>query len=172
LKSFIDVTTGDIKMILNNFIPRSAITLGMVGFVFSGAAFANKDVIYPSSATATVDASSVAVTNNFVTGANGHTTLDNAVYDGDAVAVTAKWSIKDNRTTTGAAQTDYSSARTVNFTVSSVTGPESFTPTLTGTPCTGITSAGADKCTTEISFTAPATVGNYQVVVTTSSQSI
>jgi len=152
-------------MLAGNIFQRTVCALGVVGLAFAAPAFAAKDVIYPSAASATVNASSVAVTNNFVAGANGHTTLDNAVYAGDAVMVTATWSIKNNNGP--GTNTSYpTGGRTVNFTASSVsTNPEPVSATVAPASCTGITSASI-TCSTAISLTAPASLGGYQVQIT------
>lgn len=148
----------------HNLLKGRLLALALIGSVYGAPAFAGKDVIYPSATTATVNVTSVAVTNNFTMGADGHTTLDSSANAGDMIVVTAKWSIQDKRGT--GTNTDYTDARTVNFTVSSpLINPAPVLATLTGTACTGITSAGADKCETVISFVAPTTVGNYQVQV-------
>lgn len=126
-------------------------------------ALAAKDVIYPSSATATSDGSSINVSNSFSTGADGSTSVTNdvgvnSVYPGSAVSVTVGWSIQ-NKSGPGVANTAYS--RTVNFTSSTTVGsPVTVSPIGS---CS--VSSAASTCSTAINFAAPATPGSYQIRV-------
>ena len=140
-----------------------ALCLGCMAL--SASAFANKDMLYPSAATATVNGSSVSISSNFATGANGASTLDNAIHAGDVVSLTATWSIQDRSAQPGQ---DTAYPKTVDFvsttTVKPAGAPDVSVGALSSCP---VTSSGS-SCTTVISlgFSTPPTVGNYQVKVT------
>jgi hypothetical protein len=145
---------------------RLAIYLGAIGLglALSAPAFAAKDAIYPSAATATVSSASADVSNNFVAGADGSTTLDEAVFEGQAVVVTATWSVKDNLGP-GMANTNWTSPRSVTFNTSTTQKPPTASDVvLASIPSCTLASKSA-TCTSTISFSAPATPGNYEVQI-------
>jgi hypothetical protein len=150
-------------MQINGKLRRSAAIAGAtLGLLFSTVALANKDILYPSGATATVSGSDVAVTNNFTTGSDGSTTLNGALFAGQAVVVTATWSIQDRSAQPGS-DTTYGAGLLVTFT-SSTTQTPGPAVSITAIPNCTVTSA-ASTCQKTVSFTAPATPGNYQVKV-------
>jgi hypothetical protein len=128
--------------------------------MLSAPAFANKDIIYASGATATVSDVLVGVTNNFNPGGNGSTALNEAVYAGQAVKFTVTWSLQDRSAQPGQ-DTIYS--KSVIFTRSTTATPGP-TVSVDAIPNCTVTSS-VSTCTTDVSFAAPATVGNYQVQV-------
>lgn len=148
---------------------HACVKIGVASLLFITAAygipaFAAKDVIYPSEASAMINDASVTVGNDFTAGANGHTALDNALYAGDAVKVTATWKIQDNRGP--GTDTSYPiEGRSVGFSVlPAETNPAPLAATLTSAWCAGITSS-TSTCTAEINFYAPAAIGGYVVEI-------
>jgi hypothetical protein len=141
----------------------AAVGCTALGLAFSTAALANKDIPYPSAATATVSAAPVAVSNSFTTGTSGSTTLDEDVFSGQQIDVSATWSIQDRSSGPGQ-DTSYGAGLLITFASStSVTpGPSVSVGALAN--CT-VTSA-ASTCARTISFAAPATPGTYQVTIT------
>ena len=139
--------------------------LCVASMALSATALANKDVIYPSASTATANASSVSVSNDFVADADGASTLDNAINVGDVVRVTATWSIHDRSSQPGQ---DTAYPQTVAFvgatTTKPVGAPDVSVNAISSCPLTSSSSG----CTTVIglSFSNPPTPGNYQVKVT------
>ncbi len=141
----------------------------------SGEAFAAKDKIYPSAATATantVDMSIPAADKSFTTGGNGSITLGN-VFPTEAIVVTVTWSIQNN--SGPGTNTDYSSARTVTFagstTVKPVGAVDVSIDSITG--CSIARSGSSPNftysaCVRDVKFTMPAdaTLGNYQIQIT------
>jgi hypothetical protein len=128
-------------------------------------AFAAKDTLYASSASWTVNASAAASTPNLVVGANGHTTLNVDVNPGDAIVVSATWSVEDNSASPG---TDSTYPRTITFATVTNAPPSPATVTVGAIPNCALT-ARASTCSTSVSFTAPATLGTYQLQVNTGS---
>ena len=96
--------------------------LGVLSLAFTAPAFANKDILYPSGASATVNGASAATSNAFSVGSAGSTTLDNAVYAGNAVSVTTTWSIYDRSAIGGGQDTTYPTSA-VTFTASTTVKP-------------------------------------------------
>jgi len=144
-------------------IRAAALGVASLGFFFSASAFANKDIPYPSAASATVSSVAVTVTNNFAAGADGATTIGGAVFPGQQVDVSATWSIQDNSAGPGM-DTSYGAGRAITFTPSTTVTPG---PAVSVTAISGCTVASAaSTCVRTISFAAPATSGNYQVTVT------
>jgi hypothetical protein len=140
--------------------------LGAMGasLVLSAPAFAAKDTIYPSAASVTVSGDSVTASNTLVAGADGDTTLDEAIFEGQGVVVTATWSVKDN-SGPGIANTNWSSSRGVTFTTSTTQKPQGASDVAV-TPVSSCTLASRSaSCTPLISFTAPAAPGNYEIQV-------
>jgi len=134
-----------------------------LGLCFSTAAFAQKDIPYPSAATATVSAAPVAVSNSFSTGASGSTTLDEDVFAGQQIDVSATWTIQDR--SPGAGQdTSYGTGLLITFSSSTSVTPGPSVTVAALANCT-VTSA-ASTCLRTISFAAPAAPGNYQVTIT------
>lgn len=133
---------------------------------FAGPAFAAKDLIYPSGASASVNSTTVTVSNNFSSGNDGSTTLDHAVYAGNTVSVSATWSIV-NRSAEPGQDTSYgSSGLTATFSASTTTKPVGA-PAVTVGAISGCTLTSASStCTTPINFTVPAVTGGYQLKVT------
>lgn len=144
---------------------RPAIYLAAIGlsFALSAPAFATKDAIYPSAATVTVSSVSVSVTNTLPPGVNGDTTLDEAIFEGQAVVVTATWSVKNN--CCSGHNTNWSSARSVTFTTSTTTKPLGAPDVVVAAISACSLTSNADTCTRTISFSAPANPGNYEVTV-------
>lgn len=145
-------------------IRAAALGAASLGFLFSTSALANKDIPYPSAASATVSSVAVTVSNNFTAGGNGSTTLDGAVFPGQQVDVTATWSIQDRSSVGGGQDTLYGAGLAITFTPSTTVTPG---PTVTVSAIAGCTVTSASStCIRTISFAAPATSGNYQVTVT------
>lgn len=146
-------------------LKRATLSLGAISLVlgFAAPAYAGPDRIYPSAATATVSASPVALSSNFTVGADGHTTLANTVFDGQQIVVSGTWSILDRSAEAGA-DTGYS--KTVNFTATTETaGPAVVVSAILS--C--VVSSSGSTCTSDISFSAPATAGDYRIKVIPSS---
>lgn len=154
-------------MLTLDLFRRSILPLCVIGagLAISAPAFAQKDIPYPSAASATVSSTPVAVSNNFVTGADGSTTIDDAVFSGQQVVVTATWSIQDRELGPGQ-DTDYGSGLTIEFASSTSVTPGPLVSVDAISDCT--VASAASTCTRSISFSAPATPGNYQVTVTLS----
>lgn len=149
-------------MQINGKLRRSAAIAGAtLGLLFSTAALAQKDIVYPSGASATVSGADVAVSNSLATGADGSTTLNGALFAGQDVVVTATWSIQ-NRAPGAGQDTIYGTGLQVTFTPSTTLGSAVSIAAIAN--CT-VTSA-ASTCVRTVSFAAPATPGNYQVKVT------
>jgi hypothetical protein len=132
----------------------------VLSLAFAVPAFAAKDVIYPSNATATVEGSNTTPTNNFSVGADGATTINADVYAGDAVSVTATWSIKNN----SGSGTNTAYSRIVQYITSTSQTPGPTVSIASIANCT--VSSASSTCSTVISFSAPTTIGNYQIQVT------
>jgi hypothetical protein len=148
-----------------------SILVGLVILLPSGSAFANKDLIYPSGAAATVDGTGASVDNDFVVGDDGSTTIDNTpaatVYAGSAVSVNATWSIQDRSAQAGQ-DTSYGSGLTATFS-SSTNAKPSGAPNVSVNPISNcMLASSSSACHTIISFAAPTTTGNYQLEVTVS----
>lgn len=132
-------------------------------FSLSTSAIAAKDIFYPRDASATVNAASVAVTNNLTTGNDGATTLNNPVNPANTVSVTATWAIDPRHTQPGA---DTSYSQTATFSVATMAKPAGAADVSVGSiPSCSLSSSGS-TCTTVITFSAPETLGSYQVKVT------
>lgn len=142
----------------------SYLTAMGASLLLSAPAFAAKDAIYPSVASATVSGATVDASTSLVAGADGDITLDEAIFEGQEAVVTATWSVKDN-SGPGTANTNWSSSRGVTFTTSTTQKP----PGASDIAVTSISSCTlASKlatCSRTISFTAPATPGNYEIQV-------
>jgi hypothetical protein len=146
-----------------SLIRAAAISVAAYGFLFSATALANKDILYPSAASATVSSVGVDVSNSFTTGADGSTTLDIAVFAGQQVGVSVTWSIQDRSAGPGQ-DTNYGAGLLVTFTPSTTATPGPAVTVVAIANCT-VTSS-ASTCEKTINFAAPATVGNYQVTIT------
>jgi hypothetical protein len=146
-------------------LKRATLSLGAIGLslALAAPAFATPDQIYPSAASATVSASPAALSSTFATAADGHTTLDDPVFDGQQIVVTGTWTIRDRSAQPGA---DTGYPKTVVFTATT----ESSGPAVvvSAIPNCTVTSS-ASTCIADISFSAPATAGDYQVKVAASS---
>lgn len=143
------------------YLKAGVASLLFIAAAYGMPAFAAKDVIYPSEASAMINGAPVTVGSDFAAGANGHTALDNALYAGDAVKVTATWKIQDN----SGHGTNTSYPRSVGFSVlPAESNPVLLTATLTSAWCTDITSS-MGTCTAEIDFSAPAAIGGYVVEI-------
>jgi hypothetical protein len=147
-------------------LKRVAPSLGAIGLslALAAPAFAGPDRIYPTAASATVSASPASLTTNFATAADGHATLDDGVFDGQQIVVTGTWSILDRSAEPG---TDTTYPKTVSFSTSTEVTPGPAVA-VSAIPTCGVTSSGS-TCIRDISFLAPATVGDYQVKVTAGS---
>jgi len=135
--------------------------LAGAAILFAAPAFANPDVLYPNSASWTVNSVDVnaSVSNTFSSGANGSTTLNVDVAPGDAVSITVTWVIRDD-SAVGGGDTVYNKA--ASFTPSTTSGPESVTVAAMAN-CT-VTSS-ASTCVRTVSFTAPLTAGAYELLI-------
>lgn len=139
----------------------------------SGEAFAAKDKIYPSAAAATantVDMGIPAADKSFTPGGNGSITLGN-VFPTEAIVVTVTWSIQDNAGP--GTNTDYSSSRTVTFARSTTMKPVGAADvTIASITGCSIAKSGSSPnftysaCVRDVNFSAPATLGNYQIEIT------
>jgi hypothetical protein len=140
---------------------KTTFSLGAIGLglALSAPAFAAKDVVYPSAASATASGEATSVANSLAVGANGSTNLSEAVYLGQAVTVTAAWSIKNN--SGPGTNTAYPKSVTFSASTSQTPGPQVV---LNAIPQCPVTSASS-TCTTDISFEAPSVPGNYEVQV-------
>lgn len=137
-------------------------TLG-AGVLFSASAFAQKDIPYPSAATATVGDQSVEVDPfSFPLGAAGSATLSEALYPGQHVVVSATWSIQDRSPGMGQ-DTSYGAGLNITFAASTTATPGSPVAVAAIDACT-VTSKSS-TCVRSITFDAPATPGNYQVTI-------
>ena len=150
---------------MSSNIGRFASYLGAVGLslAMTAPAYAAKDAIYPSAASATVSGVSADVTNTFVTGADGDTTLDEAVFEGQEVVVTATWSVKDN--SGPGTNTNWTNPRSATFTTSTTQKPAGASDVSVAAISSCTLASPSATCTRMISFTAPATPGNYEVQV-------
>jgi hypothetical protein len=144
-------------------IQAAALGVASLGLFFSTSAFANKDIPYPSAASATVSSVAVTVSNNFTTGADGATTIDGAVFAAQQIDVTATWSIQDRSAGPGQ-DTSYGTGLAITFTPSTSVTPGPLVSVGALSTCS-VTSASS-TCVRTISFAAPATPGNYQVTIT------
>jgi hypothetical protein len=153
-------------MILNNFSHRTAIALGVLGFVFSEAAFAQKDIIYPSSATATVNSVARSLTSpSFSTGNDGSLSIAPSIYPADAIVVASNWNIQDRRLGPGA-DTDYgTSGFTATFSASTTAKPAGASNVTVAAISNCTLSSSASTCARNIGITAPTTLGSYQVKI-------
>ncbi len=133
------------------------------GFAYSNSALAQKDIPWPSAASATVSNAAVSVSNNFLAGADGSTTLDAAVFSGQQVDVSVTWSIQDRSAGPGQ-DTIYGTGLTITFSPSTTDTPGPSVSVDGLANCT-VTST-ASTCVRTVSFAAPATPGNYQVTIT------
>ena len=150
-------------MLRNQLIRAAAASVASLGFLFSTSALAQKDIPYPSAATATVSSVAVTVSNSFATGADGATTIDGAVFPAQQVDLTATWSIQ-NRSAGPGQDTVYGAGLAITFTPSTTVTPGPAVSVGALSACT-VTSASS-TCVRTISFAAPATPGNYQVTIT------
>lgn len=143
-------------------LKRATLSLGAIslGLAFAAPAFAGPDRIYPTAASATVSTAPAALTTNFAVAADGHATFQNTVFDGQQIVVTGTWSILDRSAEAG---TDTAYPKTVNFNVSTEVTPGPPVVVSAITSC-GVTSSGS-TCIRDISFSAPAAAGDYQVRV-------
>jgi hypothetical protein len=137
--------------------------LAMVGVTLSTQAYAAKDVFYPSGSSATINGAAATVSNNFSGGSDGATTLTPAANPGNSMSVQATWSIQDRSAQPGTDST-YPQAATFSFSTTSKPAGAPNVAVTAVSNCT-LTSSGS-TCVRDFSFTAPATVGNYQVLVT------
>ena len=150
-------------MLGNQLVRAAASGVASLGFLFSTSALAQKDIPYPSAATATVSSVAVSVSNSFATGADGATTIDGAVFPAQQVDVTTTWSIQDRSAGPGQ-DTSYGTGLAITFTPSTTVTPGPVVSVGALSACT-VTSASS-TCVRTISFAAPATPGNYQVTIT------
>ncbi|HRQ05795.1 MAG TPA: PxKF domain-containing protein [Nitrosomonas halophila] len=129
-------------------------------------AFAAGDVMYPSAAHAMINGSSVPVSSAFTTRANGHTTLDHAVYAGDWVAVTTTWIIRrSSGSGAGSSIGHVPDGGTVDFIVTpSASNPGRLPVTVAETSCTD-SMPNQTTCTVEINFNVPAAIGGYAIEI-------
>ncbi|SDY69127.1 PxKF domain-containing protein [Nitrosomonas halophila] len=130
-------------------------------------AFAAGDVMYPSAAHAMINGLSAPVSSAFATRANGHTTLDHAVYAGDWVAVTTTWIVRRN-SGSGAGSKNIShvpEGGTVDYIVApSASNPGRLSVALAETTCTD-SMPNQTTCTVEINFNAPTAIGGYALEI-------
>ncbi|HSF96142.1 MAG TPA: PxKF domain-containing protein [Thermohalobaculum sp.] len=140
-----------------------------IWFGLSGQALAAADELYPNSATWAVNTIADGnITNGFNTpGANGATTLNTDVFDGDAILVTAGWRIRDNSAAAGVDTNYGASGRTVIFTAVTSSKPLDAADVVVSAIANCTVTSAASTCSTAISFTAPATVGTYQIQINT-----
>lgn len=138
--------------------------LALLALFASGQALAARDHIYPSAAGATVNGINAPLTASFSPPGNGsagagHVTLTQSVVAGQAVVVTATWSVHDRsllqntNTVTGYAQT-------VSFAVTQPMGQTLSVAAIAN--CTLNSNAGT--CTTPVSFS-PTVAGSYMLSV-------
>jgi hypothetical protein len=140
-----------------------ALTVLGAGVLFSASALAQKDIPYPSGATATVSGQSVTMSPTaFSVGAAGSATLSEALYPGQQVVVSATWSIQDRF---GSGQnTSYDPGRSITFASSTTATPGPAVAVAAIPDCT-VTSKSS-TCVRSITFDAPTTPGSYQITVT------
>lgn len=154
---------------------KSASYIKPLGYLFGLAimslsmpVLANKDVLYPASAAATINGASVTgsdISSSFSSGANGNTTINKDIYLGEFVEVAASWSIKDNSAGPGQ-DTSYSTG-TITFAFATnvkPAGAEDVTLAADIPNCTLQSNAGS--CPTTLGFYPPSTPGSYSVTVT------
>lgn len=147
-------------------LKRATLSLGAIslGLALAAPAFAGPDRIYPTAASATVSASPADITTNFATASDGHATFNDTVFDGQQIVVTGTWSILDRSAESGV---DTTYPKTVIFTVTTNETPGSAV-VVTAIPSCVVSSSGS-TCARDISFSAPATAGDYQIKVAASS---
>jgi len=159
-------------MYKQDFIKRCSFTLGILGLVMSGSAFAKKDVFYPSSATAIVGGAAAGITGSFLQASDGGATLDADVLVGSTVTVNVAWKIENNQDTAGAAKTSYTPAPTVEFDNNTSAKPAGAPDvSLAAIPDCTLTSPSS-TCTTALTFTASNFTGNYSFKVTPGPMSV
>lgn len=147
-------------------LKRAASPLGAIAvwLAFAAPAFAGPDRIYPSAASATVSASPAALTTDFIPAADGHATLDDTVFDGQQIVVTGTWSIQDRSTEPGI---DTTYPKTVTFTATTTATPGPAVAVSAILSCS--VGGSGSTCVRDISFIAPAAVGDYEIKVAASS---
>ena len=139
--------------------------LSAMVMAFSTSAFANKDIIYPNAGSVTVNGIyQGAVTNSFAVGVDGNATLNSPVNSGNQVAFMNSWGIQDRWNLFGQ-NTSYD--QLVTFNVATTQKPAGAL-NVSVTPISNclVHGPGTPVCNGSVSFVAPATPGNYQILVT------
>ena len=145
------------------YFGRQTLVILGAGVLFSAPAFANKDIPYPSAATATVSGASVTVSpTSFPVGAAGSATLSPSLYPGQQVSVSATWSIQDNSAGPGQ-DTIYGTGLQITFAASTTVTPADAVAVTAISSCT--LANKSSTCVRPIAFEAPTAPGSYQVTI-------